>query len=294
MSIYINLYMNQNILNKIVENRAKFVPHIFTNRQIEIVEKYVNNLKLTKTEQSYLYSIIKRKIDALSLLKEEFYINGRMTFPDRIEKAKEILIKINKKSFISGSFLYSKNYNDIDLYIISNKRKEYHKENIHYIFITEEDLRKPIFSSASKYCISNFFINLENPIIKRPSMNDVILAYEMAINEILDDDDQKMIRDIVFEYYKNVKREILDSLSLNEKFNEIKNMKKIKKIEVINSLVKELLLNIYSKKYLYNELGPFIKRIMKGIKDYPKANENLIVYESLLSEVKDECRRAKI
>ena len=125
-------------------------------------------------------------------------------------------------------------------------------------------------------------------------MNDVILAYEMAINEILDDDDQKMIRDIVFEYYKNVKREILDSLSLNEKFNEIKNMKKIKKIEVINSLVKELLLNIYSKKYLYNELGPFIKRIMKGIKDYPKANENLIVYESLLSEVKDECRRAKI
>ena len=286
--------MNQNILNKIVENRAKFVPHIFTNRQIEIVEKYVNNLKLTKTEQSYLYSIIKRKIDALSLLKEEFYINGRMTFPDRIEKAKEILIKINKKSFISGSFLYSKNYNDIDLYIISNKRKEYHKENIHYIFITEEDLRKPIFYSASKYCISNFFINLENPIIKRPSMNDVILAYEMAINEILDDDDQKMIRDIVFEYYKNVKREILDSLSLNEKFNEIKNMKKIKKIEVINSLVKELLLNIYSKKYLYNELGPFIKRIMKGIKDYPKANENLIVYESLLSEVKDECRRAKI
>src|SRR3989344_2647660 len=90
--------MNQNTLNKIVKNRAKFVPHIFTNRQIEIVEKYVNNLKLTKTEQSYLYSTIKRKIDALSLLKEEFYINGLMTFPDRIEKAKEILIKINKKS----------------------------------------------------------------------------------------------------------------------------------------------------------------------------------------------------
>ena len=286
--------MNQNTLNKIVKNRAKFVPHIFTNRQIEIVEKYVNNLKLTKTEQSYLYSTIKRKIDALSLLKEEFHINGSMKYPDRIEKAKEIITQINKKTFISGSFLYSENYNDIDLYIISNKRKSYHKENIHYIFITEQDLKKPLFYSVYKFSISNFFINNQSVIIKRPIMNDIIMAYEMAINEILDNDDQKMIRDVVFEYYKFVKNVILDSCSLYEKFNEIKSRKKTEKIEIINELTKELLLKLYAKNYTYNELGAFIKRLKKTEKEYPQANENIKIYSKLLSEVKDECRRAKV
>ncbi len=286
--------MNENILKKILENRTKFVPHVFTNRQIEIIEKYVCGLKLTKTEQTYFYSTIKKKIDALSLLNEEFYINGVMKFPERIEKAKGILKKTNKKSFISGSFLYSKNYNDIDLFIVSNKRKSFTKDNVHYVYLTEDDLRKPVFVSALKFSISNFLVSSDKPIIKRPSMNDIIMAYELAINEILDDDDQKMIRDLVFEYYINLKEELLDSYSLYEKSLEIKNMKKEKKIVLINSMIKEILLNIYSKKYLYNELGPFVKRIKKGIKEYPKANENLIIYENLLSEVKDECRRVKI
>ena len=51
---------------------------------------------------------IKKKIEALNLLKEEFHVTGSNMIKKRVVKAKQILKEINKeKAFISGSFLYS-------------------------------------------------------------------------------------------------------------------------------------------------------------------------------------------
>jgi hypothetical protein len=285
--------MDKNICKKIIENKERFIPHLFTERQVGIMEKYVGKRKLSSTEKTYLYSTIKKKVGALAILKEEYHIAGREMIPERVEKAKEILKEINKdKAFISGSFLFKKDHKDIDIYVISRRRKDYYKGNKHFIFITEKNLRNPIFFSSLKYSVANFSTEEVKPAIKRLEFNDLITAYEMAINEIIDNDDQKMVRDVVFEYYLRVKKIILDSFSLYKKFYEIKKKKIKEKVKIINDMAKELLLKLYSKKYLYNELGPFLKQLERAIKEY-KTHDNMIIYLNLLREVKDECRRAE-
>ena len=284
--------MNKKILNKILEKKKEVIPYLFTERQIKILEKYKNEKKLTNTEKTYLYSAIKKKIDALSGLQETLYITGDM-IKSRLNKARELLRELKGEAFVSGSFLFKEKYNDIDIYIISNRRKQYHKGKKHFIFIAEKDLKKPIFTSAAKYSVSNFFIEIKNPEIKRPSYNDLIVTYEMAVNEVLDNDEQKAVRDLVFEYYLQIKSEVLDSFTLFKKTKEIIDLKVEERINIINKITKELLIKSYSNKYLYNELVPFIKRIKESISEI-KANENLTIYYDFLNGVKNECRRIKI
>jgi len=285
--------MDRNICKKIIENKQRLIPSLFTLKQINILEKYMNKASLTNTERTYLYSRIKKKVDALMIMNEQYFISGDSMIKGRIKKARDILKELNQeKAFISGSFLYSNKFNDIDIYIISNRRKQYHKGNRHLIFITEDDLNKAIFISASKYSVSNFFIDPKKTPIKRPSFNDLIVTYEIAINEILDNDDQKTIRDIIFEYYVQIEGVVLDSFFLYKKTNEIIQLKKEEKIEIINNMTKKMLIKIYSHKYLSNELTRFLKHLKNDIASL-KINDNLIIYHNLLGEVKDECRKAE-
>ena len=99
--------MNQNICKIIVENKAKFIPHLFTERQVTIMQRYLQNQSLTNTEKTYFYSTIKNKIAALTIFQEEWHIKGNNMIPERVEEAKRILREIDKeKAFISGSFLF--------------------------------------------------------------------------------------------------------------------------------------------------------------------------------------------
>ena len=63
--------MNTNIFKSIIEHKKQFIPHLFTQRQIEIMNKYLKKEALNPTEKTYLYSTIKRKVAALNLLKTE-------------------------------------------------------------------------------------------------------------------------------------------------------------------------------------------------------------------------------
>src|SRR3989338_10671501 len=282
--------MDKKVCNKIIEHKSEFTPSIFTRRQIDILQKYLSSQKLKRTEKTYLYSSIKKKIDALSLLNEEFYYYGKNMIPERVAKAREMLGKISEKAFISGSFLFSEKYNDIDLYIVSSRRKQFTKGSVHFIHIAESDLKKPVFISAAQYCFSNFPITIMNPIIKRMGFNDLVMAYEMSINEILYKEGQKTIRDVIFEYFMQIKNKILDSYELKTKMDEIAKSKD--SISTLNSMVAELLLNNYSRRYIYDELVKFTKRLGQDIKEF-KANENLIIYKEVFDRVKDECRRAE-
>ena len=148
--------MQENILKTIIENKARFIPILFTEKKVSLIEKHLQNMKtekneekqnLTPTEKTILYSTIKKKVYALMLLKEEFYIKGQDMIPERVNKAKQILVELKKekgadKAFISCTFLFAKEYNDIDIYIISTKRKQFHKKEenfdkeLHFIHIT--------------------------------------------------------------------------------------------------------------------------------------------------------------
>jgi predicted nucleotidyltransferase len=285
--------MNEKICKMVVAKKTLLVPSLFTEKQVSVLERYISGRKLSRTEQACLYSAIKKKVDALGALKEEFYEKGSGIIKERVERAKEILHRINKeKAFISGTFLYAKNYNDIDIYIISRKRKQHYRGKEHYIYITESDLRKPIFLSASKCSVANFHIEEKEPIIKRPSFNDLIVTYEMAINEILDDSDQKTLRDVIFEYHLQTRKEVLDSYTLHSMTKELKSRSRAEKINEVNRMVKEILLHAYSNRYTYLELIKFLSRLRKDIASMT-TNDNLIIYRDMLTEAKDECRRAE-
>lgn len=284
--------MNKKILKNIIKNKYKIVPSIFTIKQIDIIEKYLKNIKLKNSEKTYFYSTITKKINAIESLNEEFYVYGNSMIENRVLKAKEILKDINGDAFISGTFLFAKKYQDIDIYIVGNKRKQFHKDKKHFIYITKKDLQKSQFYSALLYCVSNFFITLPTPLIKRQEFDELVIMYELAINEILDNDDQKMIRDIIAEYNSHIKGKILDSYQLYNKFINIKKLNKNKKIQLINNMAKELILKLYSKTYLYNTLGPFIKQLKETINDY-KTHDNIIIYRDLMNNIKNECRRVQ-
>ncbi len=284
--------MNKNLCKMVVENKERVVPFLFTERQIDIMKRWINGKHMNNPEKTYLYSSIRKKIEALSFLRTEFYQHGSDMIPKRVNEAKDILKEIGEsRAFISGSFLFSKKYNDIDIYIISKRRRQYHKENRHFIHITEKDLEKPILQSAARYCVSTFEININKPLIKRMKFNDLVVNYETAIVEMLDKEEEKTTREVVFEYYLQLKKTVLNSHDLYTKTVDINNSKN--KMEIINGMIKELLLKNYSRRYVYDELVGFVRRLKEDIKEF-KANENLIIYKNLFEKIKDECRRAEI
>jgi hypothetical protein len=282
--------MNKNICKTIVQNKTAFTKHIFTKRQLTIMEKYINKTALTPTEQTYLYSTIKKKIDALSLLKEEYHITGTNMIPERITQAKTILKSLNKPAFISGSFLYKQDYKDIDIFIITIKRKHMQKGNHHLTYITEHDLSKPLFLSAAKYSVSTFSINIK-PDIKREPLSEILLAYQLSINEVLDNTDQKTLRQLIFYHAIYVKKEIPDSYTLYKRWKELLKQPKKEKLKQVTQLSKELLKALYSPIYLYRAASQFQNSIKNLMKDYH--TNNLPLYINFAQEVKNECRRAE-
>ncbi|MBS3165947.1 hypothetical protein J4444_02390 [Candidatus Woesearchaeota archaeon] len=279
--------MNEKILKKVWENRISLVPAIFTLRQIDIISKHIHKKNLTNSEKTYLYSTIKKKIDALHSLQEEFHICGEQMIPERVEKAKKILKEINKKAFISGSFLYKKDYRDIDIYILSDKRKSYHKENRHFIYLTKKMISNPIFISSLKYSVANFSLDIK-PELKRPPFEHLNLTYQMAINEILNKEEERTLRELVFMYFLHIKKIILDSFTLYLKTEEIIKTNNHEKIKRINEMMKELVLKLYSKKYMYLHLSQFVNMLKKDYASEPY--DNYPIFINLFTEVKNECR----
>ena len=95
-------------------------------------------------------------------------------------------------AFISGSFLYKEDYNDIDIFIIGRRRRRYYEGKKHFTVIPEKDLNKPIFISAAMYSIATF-----NPVKsiqkQRVHLEEILFLYQWLINQIFDKEDLKII-----------------------------------------------------------------------------------------------------
>src|SRR3989344_2052366 len=197
--------MNKNILNKILENKQLFIPLIFTEKQFNILQKYEENKKLNNAEKKALYTSITNKMKALEIIKietdAEYFINGRnKIIPSRLEAAKKIIDEYSKKYdrvFISGSFLFAKEYGDIDI-----------------LFVTEKRLQNPVFQSAALISVSNFII--PNKIKQRPvKLGEFMSSYHEATIEIMEKKEYELARYIVFTYYLRLKNKLLDGYELS-------------------------------------------------------------------------------
>ncbi len=283
--------MNIEICKSILDHRAQLVPAIFTERQVDLVQRYSQHQKFTPSERAYFYSAIRRKMEALSSLREEYYVTGTEMLPERVKQAKQILKKLGyEKAFISGSFLFKKKYGDIDIFIISKRRKSFTKSKQHFTFIIPSDLHQPIFVSAAKYSVANFPAIVKTDLNKNRA-NDLLFTYQWVINQILEGEDQKELRDLLLQHSLRVEKKVPDARSLDLKTQELKALPREERINEVNMIVRETLLKMYSARYLYQIISKFQRNIQKMGNEYK--TDNIPIFLSFAREVKNECRRAQ-
>ena len=185
---------------------------------------------------------------------------------ERIKETESLLNQISAKHcFITGSFLYKKNYKDVDIFVITRKKGELAIKNnkVKITIIDFNDLYSLFYHSVSKSCISK-------NILPNPALKVTITDYWQVINEsiptILNQKNKyhKSIRFLVLytEYFKN--GEVLDTFQLDKKINQFKDYKEI--LEYIKKEVPRIInkntKKSYIKRFFYTQAG-FYKDLLE-------------------------------
>jgi hypothetical protein len=197
--------------------------------------------------------------------------NNEEILKERIEQAEHILSQIPvKHCFITGSFLYKRKYNDIDVFVISRSKKKI-KVNIEKVKITVldfNDLYSLFYHSISKSCVSKDFL-------PKRTLKVTISDYWDIINEAVPtllNQKNKFHKDVRYlilytEFFKGGK--ILDTFQLDEKIKKFVNYKEILRYvennipKIINKKIKKS----YLKRFFYTQSGFY-----KDMRNYKAQN----------------------
>lgn len=278
-------YLN---LELIEQNESLLVGRIFTEMQLNILKKRLQNKSLDSNEKTYYYKFIKPKIRAMMAFFNisEININGKELIKEnRLEEAIKIIHKLKqkhkgKKIILSGSFLFNKNYNDIDIFVFSKYDKEdYQKGKVHVTFLHESAIESLFFSSLCKISVSNFNYTIKNNF--DIELSNVLQTYELLINTILNKEDyEKNLRDFILQTEYISKGVVLNPKQLydiQEKLSQ-------KKIEILsNTFINSLILS-YTTKQLNTKLKAQVNDYKKLLTEY-KSAKNLPIYIDAYSRV---------
>ena len=201
-----------------------------------------------------------------------FVYSPENVLPERIREAKKILQKIPyKHAFITGSFLYQKEYKDIDVFILSKTKKQeitgLEGYDVHFLDFNQTS--SLFFHSLTKRCVSKSVL----PITKiRVRLSD----YWELLNQVLtpiagDVDINKEARMAVLYTHYLLYKEVPDSLTLKKYF--FKNYSsladflflqapKIFQKHMAYSYLKRF---FYSRTRHYEEAEPIIHELIKEI-----------------------------
>ncbi|MDD9953638.1 MAG: hypothetical protein OXR66_04845 [Candidatus Woesearchaeota archaeon] len=267
--------MNKKILNIIKANKDLFVPAIFTAKQFATLQKK----RLTATEKKAYYTSIKKKLAALACIEgQNYFITGAQHIK-RYEQAQEILEQYKQYDnvFIGGSFLFAKNYNDIDIFILRKRGyKEERRGNHHIIFLTEKQLRQPLFQSIARISVSTF------PLLrvyekKKPKLADLMSMYHEAIIEHMQKHQTDARRTFIFQHFLHCKGKLLHPKRLEHCIRR-------STANELDCYMKELCSTLFSQTYLYVDLQSYIKTITATIQ-HTKPNRHLRRYKATYEEL---------
>ena len=103
---------------------------IFTEKEIEVINKKIKNKKLNQTDSNYLYRFIRPKLKEISSIDAR-YLLDKIEYNQKIKSIEKTIIKIIKENLkevdsiiIYGSAIQNnyKNYNDIDIMIVTKSK----------------------------------------------------------------------------------------------------------------------------------------------------------------------------
>jgi hypothetical protein len=214
-------------------------------------------------------------------------LNGKKFIrKDRIDKVMSLLKKYSRKHkgmkiLISGSFLYSKKYNDIDIFVISKYDKEDYKAgNIHINYLPLDVEKTLFFQSINAISVSNF--KPEEKIREDFDISDILHLYEVVILLIIQNDEYiQELRDLIvrLEFVSN--KVILNSMQIKVIIDKIRESKK--PIEVINKYLIAKIINAYDETILKKALNKFIEKNRSPEKGQ-KLYENWKIYNQTYKE----------
>lgn len=279
--------MNQDLLNIVLQQKELFVPLIFTEKQFLVLQKQSSKLPLSGAEKKSLYTSVKKKMDSLGAIargqrNREYWINGsREIIPGRLEQAKKLIDAYAKKYdrvFISGSFLFSKKFNDIDIFVVRERGyREVWEKGGHLIFLAAKRLSRPVFQSAAQISVSNFII--PGKIIKaKPSLPELMATYHEAVIECMKKEKKpESIRRLVFDFNLFCRDILLNGKELNLASNS-------SKPGDLGKFMQELCKTFFSMKYLYVELHNYIKTLNESIRKITP-NAHLMRFRDTYEEI---------
>ena len=276
-------------LGMIEKNEHLLVPRIFTRLQLNTLKKRLRQAPLNANEKTYYYKYIKPKIRVmLSLFSmDELNIHGReYMLENRIPKAARVLSRVssrhrNKRIMISGSFLFSRKYNDIDVFVFTKYNKEdYRKGRVHVVFLPESSLGTLFFSSLSQISISNFAYEAKTDFDL--DLNNLLQAYEVLINHMLNKDEcPNELRDFLLKTEYASKKVILNPKQLYELKSKLEHRKSS---GILSSTFINTLLLGYEQRSLKEKLKEQISHYASMLGEY-KSAPNLKAYIQTYEQV---------
>ncbi|MFH1182407.1 MAG: hypothetical protein V1702_05595 [Candidatus Woesearchaeota archaeon] len=275
-------------LEMVERNEHLLIGRIFTQLQLNILKKRLRKKVLNGNERTYYYKFIKPKVKAMMAVFgiSEVTVKGREFFEEnRLEAAVKILRKLEqrhkgKKIIISGSFLFSKEYNDIDAFVFSKYGKEdYQRGKVHVTFLPESALDSLFFASISQISVSNFNYAAKGGFTVK--LEDALQVYELLVNAILNKEDYgRNLRDFVLQTEYVSKGVMLNPKQLHEICEKLLH----KNIAVLSSMLISTLALGYTRGILKAKLEAQIGDYKKLSEEYKNAR-NLPVYIDTYSKV---------
>ena len=264
-------------LNHFKKIKNDIVPVLFTEHQFGLIEKRFGDKPLTSSEKNEFSRTISRKMNALNkiLRKEDIFIYGKDKIrSSRLRLARTYLKRFSRKFrdkqvIITGSFLYSDKYNDIDIFVISKyEKQEYDEGKFHITYFTEDIYDSLFFKSLAKLCVSNKEIK-DYSLKEKIDSDTLISLYQELCNDL--HTGSKSVKITLREFLLQADfisgLPILDSFELKKQIDNILSLR--------NSL--EVVKNIFTNAIV---IGVERKKAVKAMKDMIDS------YSGLLKEYK--------
>lgn len=185
---------------------------------------------------------------------------------ERLPEAQGLLNQLPvKHCFITGSFLYKKEYGDIDIFIITRSKKKFALPNkkAKITYIDFNNLHSLFYHSLSQSCVAK-------NILPQFSLKLTLSDYWQIINEAIPtvfnqkNTFQKEVRFLVLytEYFKC--GQVLDTFQLAEKIKTFKEYGQVLTYikESVPKIIQSMAKPTYTKRFFYTQAG-FYKEAQK-------------------------------
>lgn len=283
-------------LKRFREIKGEIVPAVFTEHQFCLIEKKFSGKKMSASEKNEFSRTVSRKMNAISRIagkeNEFFAYGGKKMIQKRVEKAKKYVKKFarqfkNKHVIIGGSFLHSRKFNDIDIFVVSKYNKDdFNDGKFHINYISEDDFGSLFFRSLSKICISNRKIDFY-PLNEKINLDTLIALYQEVFSDLGRKfrGIRKTLRDFLLQAFFIGNRSILDSQGLKIMSDSIMKHKKPEEI-IKNIFVNAVVLGVERKKAV-KAMKKMVSSYKSVMKEYPQHKKHYLniteAFERVLS-----------